>query len=126
LRIGWFDTGGRALGATYDLQAAVFERRNVDPAWLDLGDDVGLIWSEGSATPILCDGCTPDNRLHFVVLDGETLSPKSAVLTLNNPGTAGGLTHPQIVSLGPELLVVADVEYHTSSEGMSATLQCEP
>lgn len=123
LRVGWFDREGKHVGASRDVQAPVPDEENVHPVWIDLGDDVGLLWSQGSVIYI-CSGCMPDNHLNFVVLDGATLAPKSNVVRLENPAPRGGLIHPQISGQGSDLLVVAEVGYHTSAESMTATLRC--
>jgi hypothetical protein len=123
LRAGWFDREGKPVGASRDVQTPVPDEENVHPVWIDLGEDVGLLWSQGSVI-YTCGGCTPDNHLNFVVLDGATLAPKSNVVRLDNPALSGGLIHPQISEQGADLLVVAEVGYRTSSDSMTATLRC--
>jgi hypothetical protein len=124
LRIGWFDLRGKPLGPSFDLQPPLHDQENADPAWVDLGDDVGLVWSRGSEIYI-CSGCVPDHELNFVVLDGTTLSPKSSVLRVTNPGSRGGLLQARLSRLGPDLLLLAERTFHTSSEALSAVLRCE-
>jgi hypothetical protein len=123
LRVGWFDRDGKATGASRDLQAPVPDEENVDPAWVDLGEDVGLLWSQGSVIYV-CGGCMPDNHLQLVVLDGETLQPKTGVLRLDNPASQGGLIRPQIVAAGSDQIIVGEVGYHTDAEAMTATVRC--
>lgn len=125
VRIGWFDREGKSLGAARDLQAPVPDEENVDPVWVDLGEDVGLLWSRGSAI-YFCAGCTPDNHLQLVVLDGDTLEPKSGLLRLDSPASDGGLIHPQLIDTGSDLLITADVGYHVTAESMAATVRCSP
>jgi hypothetical protein len=125
LRVGWFDDRGSPVGKTYDLQAPVPDQENVSPAWVELRDDLGLVWSRGSIIYI-CAGCIPDNHLEFVVLDGETLQPKSEVVTIENSATIGGLLGSTLASDGSDVTVVTSVTYHTNAEGASATITCTP
>jgi len=125
LRLGWFDERGRPVGETYDLQAPELDRENVHPAWVDFGDDLGLAWSHGSVIYI-CAGCIPDNHVEFVVLDGETLEPKSEVVSIENALTNGGLMSSSLAASGNDVTVVTSITYHTSAEGASAAIACTP
>jgi hypothetical protein len=107
----------------YDLQAPVKDREAVQPTWVEMGDDVGLLWAEGGIIYI-CAGCVPDHSLKLVVLDGQSFAPQSNVVELVNPLPSGGLLSPATVPIGDELLVVSTVTYHTSGEGASAALRC--
>lgn len=122
INVRWFDTAGEPVGDVVPLQEPVIDQENVTPRWVDFGDDVGLFWSQGTIIYI-CAGCYPDNHLSFVVLDGEDLTPKSAVLELESP-IAQGLLDPQVVREDDTLLVTASVTHHVHAEGASATLSC--
>jgi hypothetical protein len=125
LRIGRFDDRGRAAGDVYELQEAVVHEQNSDPAWVELGDDLGLVWSRGSVIYV-CGGCIPDDHLEFVVLDGRTLAKKSQVVTIENQETTGGLLRSQIVANESGLTVATNVTYHVSAEAGLATISCTP
>jgi hypothetical protein len=122
LNIGWFDASGARTGELYQLKTPVTDEEHVDPVWVDMGEDVGLAWSEGSIIYI-CAGCYPDNELRFVVLDGDDLSPRSDVLELRSP-TAFGLRYPRALRSGDDILITTDVTRHVDAEGASATLRC--
>jgi hypothetical protein len=117
------DLGGNRIAQDVRVQSPVTNQERVEPKLSAHGDDVGLLWSEGSVIYI-CAGCMPDNQLQFVMLDGSTLSPASEVLTLTNPAVQGGLVAPEAVWQGDELSVVAAVGYHVNGEGAAATLTC--
>jgi hypothetical protein len=123
IRVARFDANGQRQGPIYDLQAPVMDRENVQPFWVDMGDDVGLLWAEGSIIYI-CGGCVPDHQLKFVVLDGQSFNPQSDVAVLTNTLPSGGLLSPATARHGDDLLVVSTVTYHTSGEGASGALRC--
>jgi hypothetical protein len=125
IRVARFDANGERQGPMYDLQAPVKDRENVQPFWLDVGDDLGLLWAEGDIIYI-CAGCVPNHLLRFVVLDGQTFTPQSNVVALANTLPSGGLLSPETVRVGDDLLLVSTVTYHTSGEGASATIRCAP
>lgn len=125
LRIGRFDDRGRAVGDVHELQESVVHQQNSYPAWVALGDDLGLVWSHGGVIYV-CGGCVPDDHLEFVVLDGRTLAKKSEVVTIENQETAGGLLRSQIVASDSGLTVATNVTYHTTGETGLATLTCTP
>jgi hypothetical protein len=126
VRLGWFDRGGKSIGASYDLQAPVADQRHLAPVLVDLGTDVAVIWSRGS----IVDGPTvayvPDNQLRLVVLDGTSLTPKSDVLSVPNTRSGGGLLPVHVQRMGSELFVVASVHYHADSDLAAVTLHCAP
>lgn len=123
LRVGWFDNRGNPVGDTFDVQSPVFDQENVDPAWVELGDDLGLAWSRGSVIYI-CAGCIPDNHVEFLALDGETLQPKSEVVSIENSDTNGGLMSSRLSASSGDVTVVSSVTYHTSAEGASSIISC--
>jgi hypothetical protein len=123
LRIGRFDDRGRAAGDVYELQEAVVHEQNSYPAWVELGDDLGLVWSRGSVIYV-CGGCIPDDHLEFVVLDGRTLAKKSEVVTIENQETSGGLLRSQMVANESRLTVATNVTYHIAAEAGLATISC--
>lgn len=123
IRLARFDDKGERQGLMYDLQAPVEDRESVQPFWVEVGDDVGLLWAEGSIIYI-CGGCVPDHSLKFVVLDGENFTPRSNVVQLANTLPSGGLLSPAAARTGDELLVVSSVTYHTSAEGASGAIRC--
>jgi hypothetical protein len=123
IRIGRFDADGQRQGPLYDLQAPVFDRESVQPFWVEMGDDVGLLWAEGSIIYI-CGGCVPDHSLKLVVLDGQDFTPQSNVVELANTLPTGGLLAAEAARNGEDLLVVSTVTYHTSAEGASGAIRC--
>lgn len=124
IHVGAIGASGELIGSTYALQAPVVDEENVDPHWVDMGDDVGLFWSQGSIIYI-CAGCFPDNQLKFVVLGGDDFTRRSEVLSLASPNVFG-LRSPLAVRSGEEILALASVTHHVDAEGASATLRCAP
>jgi hypothetical protein len=124
IRFGWFDANGNPTGETYQVQAPVEDEENVDPHWSVIGDDLGLTWARGGVIYI-CAGCIPDNRLEFVVLDGETFEPRSNVVSIENQETNGGLLNPKLAVDGADLRVVTAVTYHVSAAVGTALIHCE-
>ena len=125
IRLARFDENGERQGLMYDLQAPIEDRESVQPFWVEVGDDVGLLWADGSIIYI-CGGCVPNHSLKFVVLDGEDFTPRSNVVEVVNTLPSGGLLSPATARSGDDLLVVSSVTYHTSAEGASATIRCAP
>jgi hypothetical protein len=123
IRIARFDASGERQGPMYDLQAPVKDREAVEPFWVDMGDEVGLLWSAGSIIYV-CAGCVPNHSLKFVVLDGQSFIPQSNVVELTNTFQSGGLLSPAAALTGENLLVVSSLTFHTSAEGASGTIQC--
>jgi len=124
IRIGAIGPSGERLGPTYALQSPVVNEENVDPRLVDLGDDVGLLWSQGTVI-YFCAGCFPDNHLEFAVFDGDDFTRRSEVLELASP-TTFGLRLPHAVPSASDILVVANVTHHVDAEGASATIRCTP
>lgn len=123
VRVGYFDRRGNPVGATYDLQKPVVHEQALEPRWVELGDDLGLVWAKGGIIYI-CAGCIPDDHLEFVVLDGQTLAKVSNVVSVTNSESVGGLRRPQMAASGDDLLIVPSVTYHVSAEASSVTLSC--
>jgi hypothetical protein len=123
LHVARFDAAGTLVSQVYELQAPVTDRELINPAWIDLGDDVGLLWSEGSIIYI-CGGCIPDNQIRFVVLDGDDLAPKSDVVTLVNESSEVGLMAPAAARQGDDVIIVASIQHHVWAEGASGTVSC--
>jgi hypothetical protein len=107
------------------LQAAVEDQENVQPRLVTVGDDIGIVWSQGGVIYI-CAGCMPDNHLEFVVLDGEDFTPVSELVTLENTQPMGGFILPQIAGIEDELLITSTLQYHVSGEGAFGSVRCTP
>jgi hypothetical protein len=123
VRLARFDADGKLQGSMFDLQAPVKNREAVQPRLIDMGEDVGLLWAEGSIIYI-CGGCVPNHSQKLVVLDGQSFIPQSDVTELANTFPSGGLLSSEAVRMGDELLVVSTLTYHTWGEGASGTIRC--
>ena len=122
LRLARFDRSGHISGV-HDVQPPGFGRRVEDPALANFGDDIALMWSEG--TPIgNCGGCVLDNTLKLVVLGGTDELPKSGVVELTNPIAKAALMRPQLGTDSERLLIVANMEWHVPMDGASAVVRC--
>jgi hypothetical protein len=96
---------------------------NVAPDLVALGNDFGLIWSQGNII-YFCGGCVPDHGLRFAVLDGGDLGVQSPVLTL--PATAGGGSlDATLAANGLELLSTFEIWFHTYAMIGVAGISCQ-
>jgi hypothetical protein len=123
VRLSRLGLDGQRVAQDVYVHAPVTNEENVAPSLTAQGEDVALVWSQGSVI-YMCAGCMPDNRLQFVMLDGATLAPASAVLTLTNPAAQGGLVYPATAWRDDALTVAAAVGYHVSGEGAAGTITC--
>jgi hypothetical protein len=123
VRIGRLDLRGNLLDS-YPLQAPMWHQQNVNPQFIVLGEDLGLMWSQGKIIYI-CAGCVPDNHIKFVILSGTDFRRRSEVLDMAPPpATNGGLLEPQAAGQLDSLLLVSSITYHVSAEGGSANIAC--
>lgn len=118
-----YDDAGNVVGETERLQAPVYDVENISPRFVTMGDDLGFLWSKGSVTYV-CGGCTPDNALEYVVLDGTSLRPKSRVVEVASPDSAGGLTDGELLGEEQSYLLLTNVQYHTTSAMATGRLAC--
>ena len=125
IELSRYDRAGIRLSGPTLLKRPVEDVELVSPRFLGIGDDIGLLWSEGSVIYV-CAGCTPNNGLNFVVLDGASLRPKSKVVTFPSPEAHGGLVSAEMASANGETSVVTAVQYHTTSSLASGRLTCSP
>jgi hypothetical protein len=123
IRIGWFGERGQPEGDTVELRAPTFYEDHSDPAWVELGDDVGLVWSRGFLTGS-CWGCVEDDHLEFIVLDGESLEPKSELVTVEWPQGAYSLAESMLAADGGEVTIVTNIATHRELEGAIAGVSC--
>jgi hypothetical protein len=123
INVARFTEEGLLASPVYQLATAVDEQERVDPVWVDMGEDVGLMWAEGSIIYI-CAGCMPDHQLKYVILDGDDLTPKSEIITLANDATEGGLLDAEAVRDGDDITIISSIHYHLWSEGASGTVTC--
>lgn len=122
IRIGWFGERGEPEGDTVDLRAPTFYEVHSEPAWVEMGDDVGLVWSRGFQTGT-CSGCV-DDHLEFIVLDGESLEPKSEVVTVEWPEGHYSLEGSMLAADAGEVTIVTNVATHRELEGAVAGVSC--
>jgi hypothetical protein len=119
-----FDLATHApIGGAVALQTPVEDQENTQPDLVAVGDDIGLVWSQGGYIYV-CAGCMPDNHLEFVVLDGDDLNPVSELVTLENTQPMGGFILPQIASIDETLIVTSSLQYHISGEGAFGSITC--
>ncbi|MGC4065130.1 MAG: hypothetical protein QM784_10885 [Polyangiaceae bacterium] len=124
IELSTIDETGKFVGATERLQAPVADVENLSPVLVPVGSDLGLLWSRGSVIYI-CAGCTPDNALNFVVLDGATLRPKSAVLSIPSPDEGGGLTDGELSGKDGDFALLTSVQYHVTSAMALGRISCK-
>lgn len=124
IRIAWFSERGQPEGNTSELQAPTFYEDNSDPAWVELGDDLGLVWSRGHLNGS-CWECVEDDHLEFVVLDGQSLEPKSNVVTVERGESLGTLTESMLASTGGDVTIVTNIATHRFLEGAVAGVTCQ-
>lgn len=119
-----FDVGTRErVAPDVRLQSPTVNEEVVNPVLFPVGDDVGLLWSRGSVIYI-CAGCTPDNHLEAVVLDGDDFTPLTDLLTLPNNQPMGGFVRPTVAPAGDHFVVVTDLRFHVSAAMATGAFQC--
>ncbi len=123
IRIGWFSERGEPEGDTLELRAPIYDQDHFDAAWVELGDDLGLVWSRAYGDGG-CWDCSPKTHLEFVVLDGETLEPKSDVVRIDWPDPTGLLTGSMLVADRRDVTIVTNIAFHRFLEGASAGVSC--
>jgi hypothetical protein len=123
IELSTIDASGKFVGSTERLQAPVGDVENLSPLLVPVGTDLGLLWSKGSVIYI-CAGCTPDNALNFVVLDGATLRPKSTVLSIPSPDERGGLTKGELAGKDGNFALLTSVQYHVTSAMALGRISC--
>jgi hypothetical protein len=95
----------------------------VEPSFVPWNDDtVALLWASGSHIYI-CGGCVPDHGMHMVLIDQNTLSPRSNVVQIE-PAMGGLLGRSHAVS-GSDMLVSVGIQFHVHFEPGFAALHCE-
>jgi hypothetical protein len=124
VELSTIDNTGKLVGGVERLQAPIADVENGSPLLVPLGNDLGLIWSKGSVIYI-CAGCTPDNALNFVMLDGSTLRPKSEVVSLPSPDEGGGLTEGELMGTAEDLVLLTSVQYHVTSAMALGRISCK-
>jgi hypothetical protein len=95
----------------------------VEPSFVPWDDDtLALLWARGSHIYI-CGGCVPDHSVQMVLIDAQTLSPRSNVVQVE-PDMGGLLGRSHAVS-GSDLLVSVGIQFHVHFEPGFAALHCE-
>lgn len=96
-----------------------------EPSFVPWDDDtVAVLWARGSRIYI-CGGCIPDHSVSMMLIDPETLSPRSNVATVEPPEVGGLLNRHHARSGTDQLLVSLDIRYHVHSDPGFAALRCE-
>jgi hypothetical protein len=85
-------------------------------------ETVALLWARGSHIYI-CGGCVPDHSIHMVLIDPETLSPRSNAVQVE-PDMGGLLGRSHALS-GSDLLVSVGIQFHVHFEPGFTALHCE-
>ncbi len=93
------------------------------PALGWLGDDLLLVWSEGTHVEI-CAGCLPDHELRWVLLDASTLDPLSEVQGASSPN-GGGMQRTRVLPTSGGAVLAYDTVFHGYNRAGSAALRCE-
>jgi len=88
------------------------------------GDALALLWGRGTHIYV-CGGCVPDHSVNLVLIDPDTLSPRSNVAQVRP--TQGGLVNRSHARSGEtDLLMKVEVQFHTNFEPGFAAFHCEP
>jgi len=125
LRLALLDAQGTPTGPGATLREPENDVDEVDPVLTPFGNALGVAWSRGSHIYI-CAGCIPDHRIDFVLIDPQSLTPLSNVVTVTNGGAsrAGGLLGKQVEAIGSSFLTLYDRVFHTTAEPGSAVFTC--
>jgi hypothetical protein len=116
---------GALVGEPAPLRAGELDVDEVEPGLTAFADGVvAVTWARGTHIYI-CGGCIPDHRIDLVLVDAATLSPVSAVATIERERT-GGLLRRQVAVLGDTLLTTFGITFHVHEEPGSASFRCVP
>ncbi|MBN1655892.1 MAG: hypothetical protein JXA30_19150 [Deltaproteobacteria bacterium] len=124
IRLASFGLDGNRKGQVRAVDSAASDRFLMRPRFIPFGDDIALLWSEGTVIHE-CGGCMPDNLLKFVVLDGTGGKLVSKPIELINPLDRGGLVRSQGIWNDEDLLLLTKIAFHTTAQLASATIHCE-
>lgn len=87
-----------------------------------IDDQVAVLWSESTYVDA-CAGCIPDDVLHVVAVDPETLDPAFDPVALASP-MAPGLRSGAMVDVGPDQLLLFAFAHHAANQPGWASLRC--
>jgi hypothetical protein len=125
VRVQRLSATGEAQTPAVLIDAKTDDVDQVEPSFVRWGDAVGLLWARGSHIYI-CGGCVPDHGIHMVMIDPQSLSPKSDVVEVPPPSMGGGLLgRNHALSGTDDLLLTVQIQYHVHSEPGFAALHCE-
>lgn len=122
IRVARLDLGGELLEPASLVRSKVPDVDAVEPHLMKMGDDVALMWSEGTHIYI-CAGCMPDNRIQLVTLDPATLVPTSNVVELGPQNEGGFLSRKEAVN-GDDIVSIFQVTYHVTAETATGGFRC--
>jgi hypothetical protein len=123
VRVLPIDASGSPIGSPALLSAPEDDVSIVEPRLARFGDTIALTWARGTII-YQCGGCMPDHRLELVLLDPDSLAPRSEVLTNLGQGAPSGLGHYDLVTSGAELMTAFQIEYHVSADPGTLSLRC--
>jgi hypothetical protein len=106
----------------HPLQGPVSHVTATDPTLFQLGDALGVTWSQGSFV-YDCTHCFIDNDLKVALLDPAALVPVSPVAT--HAHDDHGYAFEASAVLGSNVLTVASQDFHALSLPAVAVMRCE-
>lgn len=123
LRLVRFGADGRLRGEVATLAAASGQIEGASQ-FVDFGDAVGLVWSRRHRTDPDCTrGCSHSGSVHYVLLDGTDLAPRSVALELSAPDAAMGISAWLAVRAADEVQVLIDQWKEVSYMGSGVTIE---
>ena len=124
IRVQPLDLQARPVGPPQWLSAPVNAVTAHTPRWIDLGETVGLAFSQGKMI-LICAGCVPDDRIGFVPLHPDDLVPAGEVAWVQTTA-GGGLENARLARAGADVLLYSDITYHALALPSAAWLSCVP
>lgn len=120
LRVARLDAAGAMVTSAFVREPTDSIDEEV-PVLTPFGAAVALLW--GRAKHIyVCAGCVPDHSLELVLLDPDTLTPRSNVVKVTAP--QGGLLGTEAAVQGETLLTALGIAFHVHSEPGFAAFRC--
>lgn len=113
---------GAPIGAIERLQAVEQNILNDQPLLAEIDGQLALSWSRGTYVAI-CSGCKSDSKRHVLLLDPDTLVPRSNVSII---ASSPGFSRVDQAARGNELALLLGIDFHASSALALAHVECTP
>lgn len=123
VRIAKIDEAG--LITLYGVQTELDGIASEQPTFARIDDRIGLAWSEAPVEWYCRDSCVSQAYVHFALIDPNGMVPASDIVT-HDPPLGHGIKAPMLLSNGPDLLTVGNLDFHAFTEPATGAIRCVP